>query len=136
MKKVYTLLISIFVIMSLVACSSSKLSEDYSDDQVINKGKEVIEVINTLDYSAINNVLREDLRGDLTSDKLKEGWDSSLTKAGNFIEYTSTSTASQKSKSTGDDYAVAIINCKYENSNLVYTILMDKNMDIVGMYLK
>ncbi len=136
MKKACSLLFAALMVMSLAACASAKLSEDYSEDEVIARAKEVITVINTLDYSAVSAELRDDLESKLTAEQLKAGWDTSLKNAGAFVEYTTETTAGQKSQSTDEDYALAILVCKYENASLTFTIIMDKNLDIVGMYMK
>lgn len=52
------------------------------------------------------------------------------------MEFKSAAAASQESKSTGENYAVAVLVCKYENASLTYTIFMDVDLNIVGMYMK
>jgi len=136
MKKVCSLILATLLVMSLSACSSAKLSDDYSEEKVIARAKEVVEVINTLDYSAMNAELRDDLEESLTAEDLEKAWGTSLSKASTFVEYKTVATAGKKSKSTGEDYATVVLVCKYEKSSLTYTIVMDKNMDIVGMYMK
>lgn len=136
MKRIFSGLLAILMLMTLSACSSSKLADIYSADEVITRAKKVVEVINTLDYDAMNAELREDLRSALTAEQLKTAWDTKLAGAGSFTEYTTTATAGQKSKSTGEDYAIAILVCKYEKASLTFTISMDKDMQIVGLYMK
>lgn len=118
------------------ALNSSKLADIYNEDAVISRAKEVIDVINTHDYEAINAELRADLQEKLPADSLMTSLDSILTNAGAFEKYTTVVTAGQKSKSTGEDYAVVILVCAYENSNLTFTISMDKDLQIVSMFLK
>jgi hypothetical protein len=113
-----------------------KLADSYDENAVISRAKEVVEVINTHDYDAIQAELRDDLEDDLTSDQLKAAWDKTLTDAGDFKDYKSITTVGQKSKSTGEDYAQVVLVCNYENATLIYTIIMDANLEIVGMYLK
>ena len=142
MKKICTIIvIGVLILLGiltfvLVDSSSNKLSEDYSKDEVIARAKEVVELINVLDYAAINNEIREDLQENLSVEKLENVLAQKIDNAAEFTEYTSITITGQKSKSTGEDYATAILMCKYENSNITYVISMDKNMDIVGIYLK
>jgi len=84
----------------------------------------------------VNAELRDDLEDQLTSDQLKDAMEQKLIEAGSFLEYQSISTLGQKSKSTGEDYATVVLVGKYENSSLVFTITMDSNLDLVGLYLK
>lgn len=118
------------------ACTSTKLAEIYDENIVIERGQEVVEIINTQDFDLVNAELRDDLEDQLTSNQLKEAMGQKLIDAGSFVEYPSISTLGQKSKSTGEDYATVVLVWKYENSTLVFTITMDSNFDLVGLYLK
>ncbi len=136
MKKGLICILVLVLTLSIVGCSSNKLADIYSEDEVIARAKEVVDVINSLDYDAMNAQLRDDLQDQLTAEQLKEVWATQLEEAGAFEKYENTVTMSQKSESTGEDYAVAILTGKYENSSLTFTIVMDKDMEIVGMYIK
>ncbi len=137
MKKFAIIPIVFVLIVTLTACGSpKKLAETYNEDEVIARAKEVVDVINTLDYDAINAQLRKDLQDKLTAEQIKKGFNDKLEKAGSFKEYKNIVTLGQKSKSTGEDYAVVILICTYENSTLTYTITMDASLEIVGMYQK
>ena len=136
MKKAAALLAVFLVVLSLAACSGGKLSDAYSEDEVIARGEGMVELINTLDYEAVCSELREDLQDQLTPQQLKDAWDSGLTAAGAFEKFSQVVTAGQKDSTTGEDYAVVVLVCKYENSTLTFTISMDTNLDIVGLYMK
>jgi hypothetical protein len=120
----------------LSGCASTKLSESYDENTVIERGKEVVEIINTQNFDLVNAELRDDLEDQLTADQLKDAMEQKLIDAGSFLEYQSTSILGQKSKSTGEDYATVVLVGKYENSTLVFTITMNSNLDLVGLYLK
>lgn len=136
MKKIYAIVLALSVILLLSGCSAAKLSEVYSEEEVISRAKEVVELINVSDFSAVNAEVREDLQGALNTEKLQEAIGAFVNDAGTFVEFSTIVTTGQKSKSTGEDYAVAVLVCKYENANIIYTIAMDQNMDIVGLYVK
>ena len=136
MRKICTIFATLCFTLSLCACSSSKLAETYEEGTVIARGKEIVELINIFDYSAINAEVRDDLQDDLPVEKLEQAFAEPVGNSGKFVEYSLITTMGQKSKSTGEDYATAILSCKYENSTIVYTITMDKNMDIVGIHIK
>jgi len=136
MKKRTIIAFILICTIVLSACAGAKLSDIYKEDEVIAKAKETVEVINTLDYDSMMKVLREDLRDQLDSNTLKDAWDAKLSAAGEFKEYQSVTTLGQKSKTTGEDYAVVVLTCTYENDTLIYTLSMDSNLEIVGMYMK
>lgn len=136
MKKIKMMLLVLALVTALTACSSAELADIYNEDDVIAEAKGTVEVINTLDYDAVNKELREDLQDQLDATTLKSSWDEKLTEAGTFKEYKSATAIGQKSKSTGEDYATAILTCEYENSTLMFTIVLDADLEVVGMYLK
>lgn len=131
--------ILIFVLLFSVilsGCASKKLAGTYDENIVIERGQEIVALINSQDFDLVNAELRDDLEDQLTVNQLKEAMGQKLIDAGSFLEYQSTSTLGQKSKSTGEDYATVVLVGKYENSTLIFTITMDSNMDLVGLYLK
>ena len=136
MKKVLLSALALVLILSLAACSSSKLADGFKEDEVLAKAKNVVETINTLDYDAVVAFVRSDLQSQLTAETLESAWDAQLRDAGAFKEFKSTSAYGQKSKSTGEDYAVCILVCSYENATRTFTISMDKDLAIVGLYMK
>lgn len=128
----------IFLIFSIMlsACTSTQLADSYDQNAVIERGKEVVEIINSQDFEAVNAELRDDLQSQLTAAQLQEAIEQKLVDAGAFVEFQSITTLGQKSKSTGEDYATVVLVGKYEKSTLVFTITMDANLDIVGLYTK
>jgi hypothetical protein len=125
----------VFSIM-LTACTSTKLADTYDENTVIERGQEIVEIINTQDFDLVNAAFRDDLQEQLTSDQLRDAIGQKIIDAGAFIDYESTSTLGQKSKSTGEDYATVVLVGNYENGSLVFTITMDANLDLVGLYVK
>ena len=136
MKKVLLSALALALIFSLAACSSGKLADVYKEDEVVAKAKNVVDTINSLDYDAVASFVRSDLQSQLPADALESAWGTQLSDAGAFKEYKSTSAYGQKSKSTGEDYAVCILVCSYENAAHTFTISMDKDLAVVGLYMK
>ncbi|MFB0921204.1 MAG: DUF3887 domain-containing protein [Oscillospiraceae bacterium] len=136
MKKIITAALSIILVLSLAACSSSKLADIYKEDDVIAKAKSVVDTINTQDYDAVVTLVREDLQGQLTADSLKSAWQPMLDESGAFKEYKTVAAYGQKSKSTGEDYAICVLVCTYEKATRTFTISLDKDLAVVGMYMK
>lgn len=136
MKKVMLSALALVLVFSLAACSSSKLADVYKEDEVIAKAKNVVETINSLDYDAVVSFVRSDLQSQLSADALETAWGALLREGGAFKEYKSTAVYGQKSKSTGEDYAVCILVCSYENATRTFTISMDKDLSVVGLYMK
>lgn len=135
--KMIRILFSLLVFsITLSACASTKLADTYDEKIVTERAKEVVEMMNAQSFDKVNAEIRDDLQDQLTSSKLKEAIGAKLAEAGAFIEYPSISTLGQKSKTSGEDYATVVLVGKYENSTVVYTITMDTNLDIVGLYVR
>ena len=136
MKLIRILFILLVFSITLSACTSVKLADKYDENIVTERAKEVVEMINSQDYDKVNAEIRDDLQDRLTSNQLKDAIGAKLVEAGAFIEYQSITTLGQKSKTSGEDYATVVLVGKYEKSTVVFTITMDSNLDIVGLYVK
>lgn len=135
--KMIRILFSLLVFsITLSACASTKLADTYDEKIVTERAKEVVEMMNAQSFDKVNAEIRDDLQDQLTSSKLKEAIGAKLAEAGAFIDYPSISTLGQKSKTSGEDYATVVLVGKYENGTVVYTITMDTNLDIVGLYVR
>lgn len=136
MKLMRILIILLVFSTALSACTSEKLADIYDENIVTEHAKEVVEMINSQDYEKVNAEIRDDLQDRLTSNQLKDAIGAKLVEAGAFIEYQSIATFGQKSKTSNEDYATVVLVGKYEKSTFVFTISMDSNLDIVGLYVK
>jgi hypothetical protein len=136
MKQIRILFMLLVFSITLASCASAKLADTFDENIVTERAKEVVEMINSQDYDAVNAEIRDDLQDRLTSNQLKDAIGAKLLEAGAFIEYPSITTLGQKSKTSGEDYATVVLVGKYEKSTIVFTISMDANLDIVGLYVK
>lgn len=138
MKKSIALLSALMAITVLLlsGCASNKLPDVFSEEEVIAKAESAVDVINTGDYEEVNKLLREDLRTQLTATQIEEAFSPLLDDAGAFVEVTNTATAGQTVQSTGEKLATVALVCKYENASITYTMMMDENLNLVGLYIK
>lgn len=136
MKPIRILIALLAFSITLAACTSAKLAENYDENIVTERAKAIVEMINSQNYEKVNAEIRDDLQDQLTPEKLKDAIGAKLVEAGAFLEYQSIATLGQNSKTSGEDYAVVVLIGKYENSTVMFTISMDSNLDIVGLYVK
>ena len=137
MKKTMILAVALMALTWLLAgCGGAKLADVYDKDEVTDRAKDMVELINDRDYEAVAGEVREDLRDQLTPDILSNAWDAALDKSGAFEDYKSVTVIGQKNRNSGEDYAVVVLVGKYENASRTFTIMMDENLDIVGLYMK
>jgi len=138
-KQIKTILSAMLILalsLSMIGCASNKLPEGFDKDEVGTSAEEIVGFATAGDYDSIILSLREDLKSGVTADQLKEGWASIYEKAGAFDSITKTVFSSTKDKTTSEEYAVVQVMAKHANANLVYTLSFDKNLALVGLYLK
>ena len=140
MNKMIKTALSVVMVLALsvgmIACAGGKLPEGFDKDEVGSAAEEIVGLATTGDYHSIINALRDDLKSSITADQLKEGWAATYEKAGAFDSITKTVFSSTKDKTTGEDYVVVQLMAKHENANLIYTLSFDKDLALVGLYLK
>lgn len=137
MKKLRRFVIIIYaavIALTFAACAGSAF--DYDKDAVTKRAAEVIDVINTRDYDAIYNLFREDLKPLTSADDFKTAWEPYLSPAGAFVEIKSTDSTGQADQKSGEKYILAAVKCQYENKTYIYTIIMDTDLNVTGLYLK
>ena len=138
MKKSHlaVLLCAALFIFALSACGGYKLAEGFDEKQVTQRAEAAVALANGGDYDALVSSFRTDLQKQLTADQFKSAWAAQLRDAGAFQSYKSTAVYGTKDKSTGEDYAVAVIVAEYENAAHTFTVSVDKDLTLVGMYMK
>ena len=136
MKKLIKIVLFFGLLLTFTACSSDKLSSSFDKDEVTDKAKAVVEVINTKNYAAIIALFRSDLQDQITADQLQQAFDEQLEAAGTFSDFKSIVIKSENDKSTNEEYAVVILEAVYENKTLIYTISFDTDLELVGLYMK
>lgn len=135
MKRIGMLIIAMIMVLTLSACAAA-LPEGMDKDAAIERAKQTVSVIQEQDYTAIVEELRDDLESQITPEALEEAWGQALNDAGAFKEYKSTAAVGQKGKSSDEVYAAVVLAATHDNGTLTYTIVIDQDMQVVGMYLK
>ncbi len=135
-KAIVTAMLILALSLSLIGCAGTPLPEGFDADEVGSAAEEIVGLATAGDFDPIIGSLREDLKSSITVDQLKEGWAPAYEKAGAFEKITKTSLSGTKDQTTGEEYAVAQVLVKCANASLVYTLSFDKDMALVGLYLK
>jgi hypothetical protein len=135
-KSIVVLMLILALSLSFFGCSAGKLPEGFDKEEVGTAAEEIVGLSTAGDYDSVIAALREDLKGSITADQLKEGWAPIYQKAGAFVSITKTVLSGVADKTTGEEYAVAQVLVKHENGNLIYTLSFDQNLMLVGLYLK
>ena len=140
MKKQIKTIMAITLVLALsfalLGCSAKPLPEGFDADEIGTSAEEIVGLATMGDYASIIGYMRDDLKGSITADQLKEGWAPIYEKAGAFVSITKTALSGASDQTTGEEFAVAQVLVKHESASLVYTLSFDKDMMLVGLYLK
>ena len=128
--------LSLLLIAALFAGCSQKPSDKFDEDAVVSAAQEVVALMNEGKYEEITAKTREDLREALSAEVLASAAEQVLSGAGDFSSFGKYSIAGQNDKSTGEEYAVIVLQAEYANKTHVYTLTFDEDMNIVGFYIK
>jgi hypothetical protein len=136
LKTIVCAVLALTLALVLFGCAGKALPEGFDKDEVGSAAEEIVGLATAGDYDSIVAALRSDLQASITADQLKEGWAATYEKAGAFQSITKTVLSGTEDATTKEAYAVAQVLVKHENANLVYTLSFDKDMALVGLYLK
>lgn len=136
MKKVVSL-ITVFLAMLVLfsGCGAAPLAASFDEAKVKDGAKASITALDEKKFEEFSALVSESIKSSLSAEVMKKAIDQVMPNAGKFKEYTSQTVAGTKDKD-GNDCAVAVMTAKYENQKVTYTITFDKEMKIVGFYLK
>lgn len=129
MKKIYKMLLMLLCFVILSGCGASKLSDNYSEDAIKTSAEEVISNLDSGKYEEIETTMSDELKKAITADKLEEVW-AGFKKLG---KYDSISKIVFQEK---NDYAIAVVIGKFENGKVQFTLSYNKDMKLVGFFLK
>ena len=135
--KVLSLFISVLVIcfVLLSGCSSPKLSSDFDEDTVKKAAEDVISMINNKDSEGLREISTVQVKNAFTDELLGDVYEA-IDEGGNFEQVQDMSIAGTKDKSSGEEFAVAVVKAKYEIKTFTYTISFTKQMKLAGLYYK
>ena len=137
MMKKYLRWLIVMVVMSLLfSCTNSKLSDKFDEQQVLDKAKAVVDVINTRQYVDVISLLREDLQTQITADQLEIAWDDQINAAGEFDKIKNYAMESKEDSVTKEEYVTVVLEGIYAEDTLIYTLSFDENLDMIGLYMK
>jgi hypothetical protein len=115
--------------MMVGGCGAKKLSSSYSEDKLKAASEAIINDFNNEKYDDVVTKFKSDLKKDLPASKLKDAWAPHKSKG----KYESISKIAFQEKK---DYAVVIAIAKFEKGNVQFTISFNKDMELVGLYVK
>ncbi len=136
MKKLWILLLCLALSALLCGCGSLQLAECFDEATVNAEAENVAMLVVSRDYQAICDRFRADIRGSLTPEYLAEQLDGMMDASGDLVRLRGSACVGQKNADGTEDFAMAIVLGKFENGKRTFTISFDKDMELVGLYVK
>ncbi|OPJ60952.1 DUF3887 domain-containing protein [Clostridium oryzae] len=131
MRKFSNILLMILSIVLLVSCGASKLSKNYSEKKLKAGTETVAKNLDEHKYQAIVDSFTPKLRKKLAADQLKQAWEG-LGDVGKYNSISKLFFQEQKK----DQYVTVVAIAKYEKKNIQLTVSFNKDMELVGLYMK
>lgn len=135
-KQKFLLCLLFSLVLFVTACSSTKLAKSFDQNTVLDTSKTVVNDLNAKDYDSITEMTADSVKSQLTSDVLSSAVDKTFKNAGEFKKFKDASVIGQKDSKTKSDYAICILQAKYESQTITFTITYDTDMKIAGLYMK
>lgn len=129
-----TIVLALVLVLGLGGCAAG-LPSGFEAETVEQKAHEIVGYLNARDYAAVERAEREDVRSALGASVLEQALGEMLNGLGAFKQIDSTTLTSTKGES-GEEYAVAVVTASYENGKAVYTISIDADLLVVGLYMR
>ncbi|MEI8199482.1 MAG: DUF3887 domain-containing protein [Eubacteriales bacterium] len=126
-------LAAVICMLLLTGCGSTKLSEDFKEDEVKSAAENVITLVNNQDSEGLKAICTVQMKDALTDDVMKQIYEA-IGEGGTFEKVSDMSVSG--STANGEDFAVAVVKAKYEIRSFTYTISFTKQMKLAGLYYK
>ncbi|WP_251205959.1 DUF3887 domain-containing protein [Acetatifactor aquisgranensis] len=121
--------------LSLIGCSGTKLSGDFDEEKVKAAAQEAIDYLVAGEYEACVSLMGEEMQAAISAEVLAGNMETMTGQKGAFQEYKSCSVVGQKDKE-GTESAVAVVVAAFEKGNLTFTVSFDKEMKMIGFWMK
>jgi len=126
---------AVLTIISLTACSSPALSEEFNEEEVRTAAENVVLLLNAQDSEGLRSLFTEKMKTAITDDVFVQIY-AAIEEGGKFEAIESISVVGSTDKSTGEEFATAVAIAKYENKSFTYTITFNKQMILAGLYYR
>lgn len=122
------------VLMAVSACSPATVPEGYDEARVIQQAETIVTKLTEGEYEAVVASFQESLQGQLTAEGLETAILPEIDRVGPLLEIKDRETAS--TTVNGVDYALVVIIARHEHAQATYTITMDQEGKLLGLYMR
>lgn len=129
MRKLYPIILSFLLIMTLTACQKTNVDEE-TESHYIGMAKEVIELLLDYEFEEVFQRFNEELEESLPASELEDILTPLIKKVGKFESYEVYAVEER------DDLFVTVVVTKHEDGKLGFTITFEEDGKIAGLFLK
>ena len=126
---------TILSMLLLTACSAPALSADFNEEEVKLLAQDVVSLLNAQDSEGLRSVFTEQMNTAITDDVFVQIY-AAIEGGGKFEAIDNITVVGSSDKSTGEEFATAVVTAKYENQTFTYTITFNKQMQLAGLYYR
>lgn len=119
----------------LTTCSAPALSADFNENEVKLLSQDVVSLLNAQDSKGLRAIFTEQMNTAITDDVFVQIY-AAIEGGGKFEVIDNITVVGSTDKSTGEEFATAVVTAKYENKSFTYTITFNKKMQLAGLYYR
>lgn len=106
----------------------------FQKEEVIEKAKAMIELVNAEDYKTLQENAEEKIRAVITEETFQQAKEMIASDWGEFLAFGNSYLA--EIRQMGKKTVVIQMNASYEKVSVTYTLNFDKNMNLIGLFMK
>ncbi|MBW6473127.1 MAG: DUF3887 domain-containing protein [Anaerolineaceae bacterium] len=129
------LMATILSMLLLTACSTPALSADFNEEEVKLLSRDIVSLLNTQDSEGLRAIFTEQMKAAITDDVFVQIY-AAIEGGGTFEVIENITVVGSSDKSTGEEFATAVVTAKYEKQTFTYTITFNKQMQLAGLYYR
>ena len=112
--------------------SNQITSEEWEEFNLHSKS--LIRKLNRRDYAACIDTFDDSMRESMTTDRMAQVFDPPLNTLGSFYKFKGITV--QKKNPAISDYNTCQVRCEYQNGQATFTVFLDKDYKVGGVYLE
>ncbi len=136
-KGVLITLCMLLVMVVLCGCntSSTNLPKGMDPDKALSQAQDIAMSLSKGEFDKVADQFSDDMKTQLTAQALRDALEDEVEKRGAVTKYLSWSARGASDDEAGE-YAVFVLVCKCEKGSATFTVCLDKNSKICGLYMR
>ncbi|PKO05863.1 MAG: DUF3887 domain-containing protein [Chloroflexi bacterium HGW-Chloroflexi-3] len=110
-------------------------SPDFNEEDVKLLSQDVVSLLNALDSEGLRTLFTDQMNTAITDDVFVQIY-AAIEGGGKFETIDNITVVGSSDKSTGEEFATAVVTAKYDNKSFTYTITFNKQMQLAGLYYR